>query len=118
VFRNVVPPGLVSGGNGPSDRRRYLEIVVLGCGAVYAVVARAPRVRVHQAMFEGPGRDCRKDRESLDSSYTQAHNLLKYSLLEAYILKYRYIRDLLYMVFRVSLACPVCIHACSAGISS
>ena len=35
-----------------------------------------------------------------------------------YILKYRYVHELIYAVFGVCLVCLVCIHAHSAGISS
>jgi len=41
-----------------------------------------------------------------------------YWLLEACILKYRYIHELIYAVFGVCLVCPVRMHAHSAGISS
>jgi len=41
-----------------------------------------------------------------------------YWLLEAYILKYRYIHELIYAVFGVCLVCLIHIHAHSAGISS
>jgi len=41
-----------------------------------------------------------------------------YWLLEAYILKYRYIRDLIYTVFGVCLVCLIRMQAHLAGISS
>jgi hypothetical protein len=47
-----------------------------------------------------------------------ADNVEMYWLLEAYILKYRYIRALIYTVFGVCLVCLVRMHAHSADISS
>jgi len=55
--------------------------MVLSFSAVYAAVATVIRFRVLEALFGGREEDRRKDREILDSSDNQAHNLLKIVLI-------------------------------------
>ena len=78
-LRDVAPLGFVEGRFGGSHR----EVVemVLSFSAVYAAVATVIRFRVLEALFGGREEDRRKDREILDSSDNQAHNLLKIVLI-------------------------------------
>ena len=89
-------------------------MMVLSFSPVDAAVAMVTRFSVLGALLDIMKEIVR----ILDSSDNRAHNLLKYLLLEAYILKYRYIHAHIYTVFGVCLVCPVRMHAHSAGISS
>jgi len=93
--------------------------MVLSFSVVYVAVATVTRLRVLEALFGDREGDRKKDREILDSSDNRVHNLSKILIARSlYILKYRYVHELIYAVFGVCLVCLVRMHAHSAGISS
>jgi len=86
--------------------------MVLSFSVVYAAVATVTRFRVLEALLEIV-------KEILDSSDNRAHDLLFMLIARSlYVLKYRYVHELIYAVFGVCLVCLVRMHAHSAGISS
>jgi hypothetical protein len=54
-----------------------MHMMELSFSGIYVAVATVTRFRVPEALFGDRERDCRKDRENLDSSDIWVHNLVK-----------------------------------------
>jgi hypothetical protein len=89
-------------------------VMVLSFSAVYTAVATVTGFRVLEAHFGERERDC----ENLNCSNNRKHKLLKYLLLESYILMCRLICGPVYTIFGLCLVCLVPMQSQPAGISS